>query len=560
MLTITPLAFDIIETDYSINGNQIAWAAFDGIYLFDGTQTTVISDNTTRQGIAPQVDNGQVVWYTYNSETRSDFEIFFYDGTETIQLADDTVNSGSSDISNGQVVWDQSEIISDTESSPSEIFLYDGTRTIQITDNEVDDSSPMFYGEQIVWQSSDPAEGGTSELILYDNGQTEQLTDNQVDEWIRTVEGNYILWSTYTDNTSQEDLFAYDGTKSFQLTVNGLDSTFSNYFDTDGLNIVWLENEEVYLYDGNNTRQITNDGLYKDSVQISGNRIVWLSGGSRTSSDTEVFLYDGDTTTQLTNNDFYEDNLLIDGENIVWDVDTSDDISYLPNDDIYIYKDGIVSLLWATDLDDEVLAISGNTLVGVSDDPNGYYRSYDEIFIATWTDDTFPIIENIDQYGASYPDLIRGYGYDLDALKQHYIQHGRSEGRSLDLFDELEYLASNPDLIEGYGDDGEAATRHYIEHGYDEERNLDSFDANRYLASYPDLIEGYGGDSFEDVDSRGAIEHYVQYGLSEGRSTTLFDPIAYMQAYPDIATGFNNDPAQATLHYIVYGYDEGRSP
>ena len=74
------------------------------------------------------------------------------------------------------------------------------------------------------------------------------------------------------------------------------------------------------------------------------------------------------------------------------------------------------------------------------------------------------------QYIASYPDLIRSLGANEAAGRQHYVQHGRAEGRSPDRFSEARYLAKYPDLRAVYGNDGRAATIYYIQYGFAEGR------------------------------------------------------------------------------------------
>lgn len=88
------------------------------------------------------------------------------------------------------------------------------------------------------------------------------------------------------------------------------------------------------------------------------------------------------------------------------------------------------------------------------------------------------------QYIASYGDLIRALGPDPAAGQRHYIEHGLSEGRSLDLFDENQYLENYLDLQNALGTDTGAATLHFIQHGYAEGRTA----APRNLTSAPDII------------------------------------------------------------------------
>ena len=77
------------------------------------------------------------------------------------------------------------------------------------------------------------------------------------------------------------------------------------------------------------------------------------------------------------------------------------------------------------------------------------------------------------QYIASYGDLIRAFGTNEAAGQQHWLAHGRAEGRQADTFDERQYLANYADLRAAFGTDRAAATRHFIENGFFEGRNDD---------------------------------------------------------------------------------------
>ena len=162
---------------------------------------------------------------------------------------------------------------------------------------------------------------------------------------------------------------------------------------------------------------------------------------------------------------------------------------------------------------------------------------------------------DVNQYGASYSDLITAIGFNTQELTQHYINNGRFENRPPDLFDEYEYLASNVDLIEVFGDDGELAAQHYIQSGFGENRSLNSFDAARYIASYPDLTQIFGG---SNPNLSGGSQHYVEFGRDEQRQADSFQPSQYIASYDDLINAFGYKPEEGTLHYLRHGYGENR--
>lgn len=158
-----------------------------------------------------------------------------------------------------------------------------------------------------------------------------------------------------------------------------------------------------------------------------------------------------------------------------------------------------------------------------------------------------------DQYGASYGDLIRAYGYNPTAFLNHYNKYGKFEGRQPDLFDELRYLASHADLIKAFGYNPQAATKHYIQYGFNEKRSTTSFQARQYLASYGDLITAFG----DNIEA--ATRHYIQYGFNEKRSTDAFNEAIYLASHGDLISAFGYNLEAATKHYIQHGFRENRS-
>jgi hypothetical protein len=153
-------------------------------------------------------------------------------------------------------------------------------------------------------------------------------------------------------------------------------------------------------------------------------------------------------------------------------------------------------------------------------------------------------------YGASYPDLIKAFGHDAEALTGHYNLFGFTEGRTV-TFNALAYGASYPDLIRAFGHDADALTRHYIDYGFAEGRST-TFNALAYGASYPDLIRAFGHDA--DALTR----HYLDYGFAEGRGI-IFNALAYGAGYPDLRAAFGTNADALTRHYIDYGFAEGRT-
>lgn len=160
-------------------------------------------------------------------------------------------------------------------------------------------------------------------------------------------------------------------------------------------------------------------------------------------------------------------------------------------------------------------------------------------------------------YIASYKDLINAFGQPgvsaqtlSDEGATHFISSGLPEGRST-TFNALDYIASYADLTRAFGRNADAGAMHFIDGGVNEGRSV-SFDGLDYIASYRDLISAFG------ANEQAGAAHYIQSGINEGRQVS-FDGLAYIANYTDLmrAFGANND-AGAT-HYIQSGINEGRT-
>lgn len=116
-------------------------------------------------------------------------------------------------------------------------------------------------------------------------------------------------------------------------------------------------------------------------------------------------------------------------------------------------------------------------------------------------------------YADTYPDLQAAFGYDADALLQHYLTFGLQEGRTASpVFDVHYYQAMYPDLQAAFGSDLSAYVRHFAAYGMREGRSGNgTFDISGYMSRYPDLQAAFGG------DTQAYYLHYISNGYYEGR-------------------------------------------
>ncbi len=102
-------------------------------------------------------------------------------------------------------------------------------------------------------------------------------------------------------------------------------------------------------------------------------------------------------------------------------------------------------------------------------------------------------------YADTYPDLKAAYGYNEDALWDHYVQFGQFEARKC-------YV----------GDPGGSLHVRKVSDSSDSSAS-ESFDYKYYADTYPDLKAAFG------YDQNALWNHYVQFGQKEGRKCSATD-------------------------------------
>lgn len=123
-----------------------------------------------------------------------------------------------------------------------------------------------------------------------------------------------------------------------------------------------------------------------------------------------------------------------------------------------------------------------------------------------------------------------------------------------DIFDEKYYADNNADLKTAFGYDREALWNHFLEYGLSEGRQMNALiDVVKYRELYPDLNAAFG----DDWDAY--LNHYLTYGALEGRdSGTRFNALDYAGRYSDLQAAYGNDILALYNHYVTYGLKENR--
>ncbi|TFE68016.1 glycosyltransferase [Methylacidiphilum caldifontis] len=163
-----------------------------------------------------------------------------------------------------------------------------------------------------------------------------------------------------------------------------------------------------------------------------------------------------------------------------------------------------------------------------------------------------------DYYWSNYPDVKES---QIDPLL-HYIQYGWKEGRNPNAyFDSAYYLEQNADVKAA----GVNPLLHFIEQGWKEGRNPHpDFDVGIYLETHPEVKQLGINPLKHFLESMESLER-TQKGIKDSLEwgqyfkilrSSLFDQAYYLKYNPDVRES-GVDPL---LHYIQYGWKEGRNP
>lgn len=123
-----------------------------------------------------------------------------------------------------------------------------------------------------------------------------------------------------------------------------------------------------------------------------------------------------------------------------------------------------------------------------------------------------------------------------------------------DLFDEHFYADTYPDLKAVFGYNRQALWNHFITYGLKENRGMNGLiDIAKYREEYADLDAAFGNNWDAYVD------HFLTYGVKEGRdSGTDFNALDYAERYADLKEAFGNNVLALWNHYKTAGVTEHR--
>jgi beta propeller repeat protein len=290
----------------SVSGSSVVWQQHDGhdweIHLYDGSTIKQLTDNDVNDTI-PDVADGHVAWYRgeyddtdivydgttivagvknqtdmklepggliWSAATAPDFvhHVYLFDGTVTKRLSvDGTMHNHNPDMSGDKVVW------SSFKKSENSAYLYDGANTVELPENVGLGQVPRISGNNIVGVGID-ADGGHDQVFLYDGVTNKPLGNTSGHDILPRIAGENVAWSSCVNSVCE--IFTYQDGQAKQLSFNSvrtyapLVSEFFVFF-----NVYNGSDFEIFIYDGVNTVQFTDNDVNDTLYDNSGNTFVW---------------------------------------------------------------------------------------------------------------------------------------------------------------------------------------------------------------------------------------------------------------------------------------------
>ncbi len=142
-----------------------------------------------------------------------------------------------------------------------------------------------------------------------------QITRNNAQDIAPAISGWNVAWEQQVVSDDLE-IYLWNGAEITQLTDNDV---LDEDPDIDGSKVVWAQwdgsDREIMLWDGVTITQVTDNTIEDFEPVISGSNVAWYAYDG---SDHEIYFWDGATTTQVTDNATQDRGPAIFGSTVVW--------------------------------------------------------------------------------------------------------------------------------------------------------------------------------------------------------------------------------------------------
>jgi hypothetical protein len=227
------------------------------VYLYNGTNISNITNGAVWTNNNPKISGSNITWR--GNDYDSLMAVYLFDGTSTKVISDQSMDSSWPQISGQNVVWTSWL----EQPDDGNVYLYDGVTTTKISDNELTPfpSNPQISGDYVTWRSRE-------RLFLYDGEDILDISGDCPNITRADMYGGNIVWGTIA-----HEICLYNGTSTTKLYT---DRQGYIYPAIDGASVVTSGGEASgggYHYDLT-TKALTQLPGIGIEPEISGSRIV----------------------------------------------------------------------------------------------------------------------------------------------------------------------------------------------------------------------------------------------------------------------------------------------
>lgn len=238
---------------------QVIWANRSGIQLWNGENITQIDESSTETGWLRINNNGQVMWAADIGGHQN--QLFFWDGSNVTQITNYTWGISRPEINNnGHVVFEKSD------GDGKEICYWDSNTVTQLTNNSHHDLFPQINDKgQVTWIGG----GHEGNIMFWDGNDTIQITNTNSDKRPKINNQGHVTWHGYFSN----EIYFWDGTDTTILTVGDLSGRDPQINENDY--VVWdggiTSGSGVSMWTGGNitANYANNNAIFNNTISYN---------------------------------------------------------------------------------------------------------------------------------------------------------------------------------------------------------------------------------------------------------------------------------------------------
>ncbi len=266
----------------SLSNGKLAWTEGDStsgfkIKFYDGQKAIELGLSKGYPRL--EVDNGKLAWT--EGDSASGFRIKFYDGQKATELGS-SKESPTLEINDGKLAFTAGDI-----QNGYRLKYYNGQKVIDLG-SVYQYSEVQFDNGNLAWMSGDAASG--YKLNIYNGLKVNEIAAGK-NGFRYQLDNGRLAWTT-GDAASGYKLNMYDG-----LKVNYIAGAANMIFKMDNGHLAWNTGSQLYIYDGQQARlisNINNVGLW--NWQLENGTMTWVDTDD---VQAKLYYYDGQKTRQL---------------------------------------------------------------------------------------------------------------------------------------------------------------------------------------------------------------------------------------------------------------------